>query len=339
MSQYKLQVRLTAGWVAGWGAGPVILVPLCGSILQDETCQIFSLAENPRWSPSVATNAKYKIIEYLNVLKISPKYEACKTKILIQIPRWGGHWYQYQYYSMNFHTDTGMELHTNTYSDTESYRYQMFYRYWYLVLKTTNTKTNTDARIHVSIFEDTYTRSLLVLVEHFLNVLHYVLYYTVLWCTVYFCTVMNYNVMYHTALLFCTVLYCVVLFFVLPHCIVYYCTDPLWGKVLEDFMEGFLADKAWWTLVLEIPAQTLYLQCCEPEIYSMIIPLDTIQQQWGKLLFNKGKLDQRVRTNPYPKILSYVPFHPQATLLTLIILTNFQNFFSHVWEGGRGGGE
>ena len=237
--------------MGGWGAGPVILVPLCGSILQDETCQIFSLAENPRWSPSVATNAKYKIIEHLNVLKISPKYEACKTKILIQIPRWGGHWYQYQYYSMNFHTDTGMELHTNTYSDTESYRYQMFYRYWYLVLKTTNTKTNTDARIHVSIFEDTYTRSLLVLVEHFLNVLHYVLYYTVLWCTVYFCTVMNYNVMYHTALLFCTVLYCVVLFFVLPHCIVYYCTDLLWGKVLRRFhgrfpgWQGLMDTRSW----------------------------------------------------------------------------------------------
>ena len=38
----------------GWLAGPVILVPLRGSILQAETCQILSLAENPRWSPSVA---------------------------------------------------------------------------------------------------------------------------------------------------------------------------------------------------------------------------------------------------------------------------------------------
>ena len=27
---------------------------LCGSILQAETCQILSLAEHPRWSPSVA---------------------------------------------------------------------------------------------------------------------------------------------------------------------------------------------------------------------------------------------------------------------------------------------
>ena len=50
VSQYKLQVRLTAGWVAG----PVILVPLRGSILQAETCKILSLEENPRWSLSVA---------------------------------------------------------------------------------------------------------------------------------------------------------------------------------------------------------------------------------------------------------------------------------------------
>ena len=48
MFQYKLQVQLTAGWVGG----PVIIVPLRGSILQAETCQILSLAENPRWSPS-----------------------------------------------------------------------------------------------------------------------------------------------------------------------------------------------------------------------------------------------------------------------------------------------
>ena len=40
--------------LGGWVAGPVIIVPLCGSILQAETCHILSLAENPRWSPSVA---------------------------------------------------------------------------------------------------------------------------------------------------------------------------------------------------------------------------------------------------------------------------------------------
>ena len=49
---------ISAGWVAGWlaggVAGPVIIVPLRGSILQAETCQILRLAENPRWSPSVA---------------------------------------------------------------------------------------------------------------------------------------------------------------------------------------------------------------------------------------------------------------------------------------------
>ena len=35
-------------------AQSVIIVPLHGSILQAETCQILSLAENSRWSPSVA---------------------------------------------------------------------------------------------------------------------------------------------------------------------------------------------------------------------------------------------------------------------------------------------
>ena len=30
------------------------IMPLRGSILQAETCPILSLAENPRWSPSVA---------------------------------------------------------------------------------------------------------------------------------------------------------------------------------------------------------------------------------------------------------------------------------------------
>ena len=30
------------------------IIPLRGSILQAEACQILSLAENPRWSPSVA---------------------------------------------------------------------------------------------------------------------------------------------------------------------------------------------------------------------------------------------------------------------------------------------
>ena len=37
------------------GGGPdQKTMPLCGSILQAESCQILSLAENPRWSPSVA---------------------------------------------------------------------------------------------------------------------------------------------------------------------------------------------------------------------------------------------------------------------------------------------
>ena len=42
-----VQSRYTAGW---WLAQSVFIVPLCGSILQAETCQILSLAEYPRWS-------------------------------------------------------------------------------------------------------------------------------------------------------------------------------------------------------------------------------------------------------------------------------------------------
>ena len=60
-SQYKLQVWLMPGWLA------VIIVPLRRSILQAETCQILSLAENSRWSPSVAIillyTTTYKILQ------------------------------------------------------------------------------------------------------------------------------------------------------------------------------------------------------------------------------------------------------------------------------------
>ena len=42
---------LAAGGLARTGSGAVkIIMPLRGSILQAETCQIPSLAENPRWS-------------------------------------------------------------------------------------------------------------------------------------------------------------------------------------------------------------------------------------------------------------------------------------------------
>ena len=34
----------------GWVGGSLRIMPRCGSILQAETYQIFSLAENPRWS-------------------------------------------------------------------------------------------------------------------------------------------------------------------------------------------------------------------------------------------------------------------------------------------------
>ena len=46
-----IQEKLSCGWVGGPDQE---IIPLRGSILQAETCQILSLAENPRWSPSVA---------------------------------------------------------------------------------------------------------------------------------------------------------------------------------------------------------------------------------------------------------------------------------------------
>ena len=39
-------LRVGGGWVGGF----MIIMPRCGSILQAGTCQILSLAENPRWS-------------------------------------------------------------------------------------------------------------------------------------------------------------------------------------------------------------------------------------------------------------------------------------------------
>ena len=47
-----LQKKLSCRWVGGGGPSKKIM-PLCGSIFQAGTCQIFSLAENPM-GPSVA---------------------------------------------------------------------------------------------------------------------------------------------------------------------------------------------------------------------------------------------------------------------------------------------
>ena len=44
----NLYDRWVGGWVGGWFLQEIL--PLCVSILQVGTCQIFSLAENPRWS-------------------------------------------------------------------------------------------------------------------------------------------------------------------------------------------------------------------------------------------------------------------------------------------------
>ena len=51
-------VDAVGGWVAAW-LGGWVMQPLCGSILQAVTCQILSMAENPRWSSSVALIKKW----------------------------------------------------------------------------------------------------------------------------------------------------------------------------------------------------------------------------------------------------------------------------------------
>ena len=56
---------MTAGWLAGWLAQSVIIVPLRGSILQAETCQILNLAENPRWSPSAAIHPTWPFVYWI----------------------------------------------------------------------------------------------------------------------------------------------------------------------------------------------------------------------------------------------------------------------------------
>ena len=48
--KFLRQDRRVVWWVGGWWVSRCIIMPLCGSILQDWTCLIFSKAENPRRS-------------------------------------------------------------------------------------------------------------------------------------------------------------------------------------------------------------------------------------------------------------------------------------------------
>ena len=59
-TQSGVYLRRKIHIVGGWFFQEIL--PLCGSILQAGTCQIFSLAENPRWSPSVTI-----LLEYLAI--------------------------------------------------------------------------------------------------------------------------------------------------------------------------------------------------------------------------------------------------------------------------------
>ena len=66
------------GWVGGWVANTYIVMPLRGSILQVGTCQILSLAENPRWSR--VWQKYFSIFPKFNFMK-------CWVKIILCLKR------------------------------------------------------------------------------------------------------------------------------------------------------------------------------------------------------------------------------------------------------------
>ena len=75
------------GWVGGFG---VRIMPHCGSILQAETCQILSIAENPRWSrewqqfPSLIIKSSHTLHASRRLSSFRKYYhftQSCKLKI------------------------------------------------------------------------------------------------------------------------------------------------------------------------------------------------------------------------------------------------------------------
>ena len=78
--------NLLGGWVGGWVGGLFLqeILPLRGSILQVGTCQIFSLAENPRWSRvwkyiNVGVQGYLKRVMSLIQLPVLNSSESCKV--------------------------------------------------------------------------------------------------------------------------------------------------------------------------------------------------------------------------------------------------------------------
>ena len=72
------------------GCGPSQeIIPLRGSILQAETCQILSLAESPRWSPNMAITLKasssYTSSSPMLPLTISPICCLSKTSDFVNV--------------------------------------------------------------------------------------------------------------------------------------------------------------------------------------------------------------------------------------------------------------
>ena len=90
-----LQEKLSCGWVGGPNQE---IIPLRGSILQAETCQILSLAENPRWSPSVAKIYMVRWVDGVFLQEILPlrgsilQAETCQILSLAKNPRWSRVW-------------------------------------------------------------------------------------------------------------------------------------------------------------------------------------------------------------------------------------------------------
>ena len=71
----KEEFRKPYSQVGGWVVFFQGIFPLCSSILQVGTCQIFSLAENPRWSRvwQKSHNLSFTISHYCNNMSLSER--------------------------------------------------------------------------------------------------------------------------------------------------------------------------------------------------------------------------------------------------------------------------
>ena len=111
-----------------------IIMPLRGSVLQAETCQISSLAENPRWSRvwqycygSILQSESCQIFSFIWKSKMEVKVFNQYTNLNMD---------SNTDTSMNFHTETCVEFHTNDSRPNAAlprgWRGGNFFRNWFI---------------------------------------------------------------------------------------------------------------------------------------------------------------------------------------------------------------